>query len=152
MAAPELGAFAADGTEGADLLKVLSILRNTVHGAGLQALGLGGATQRQGTGVSLPAGETEALVEILRRRGWDQDWGLTEFYAGRFRATPDLIVDHVLRAALPLMNAMMAATPVQQLVAANTKPGHDAPPSSDDPGDPFAVRYQNSLRWQLGFS
>lgn len=152
VAAPDLGALAAEGTEGADLLKVLSILRNTVHGPALQALGLAAGPRRRGTGVSLPASETEALVEVLMRRGWDQNWGLAEFDAGRFHATPDLIVEHVLQAAIPLMNAMMVATPVERLVTADATPSLDAPPSSDDLNDPFAARHQESLRWQLGFT
>lgn len=156
---PNLGALVAEETEGADLLKVLGILRNTVHGAGLQALGLGGISRRDGTAVSLPREESAELVEILKRRGWDRDWGLTRFHEERFHATPDLIVDHVIRASLPLMNAMMDATPVEQLVGASRplrgdalpQAGSSSPPVGDDLLDPFASRHQTSIRWQLGF-
>lgn len=150
---PALGGLVADGSEGADVLEVLRLLRNTVHGAGLQALGLSrGGGRRHGTAVSLPSSEIETLVEVLRRRGWDEEWGLTEFGGGRFHATPDLVIEHVLGAALPLMNAMMTATPVERFPPLQEGEIKHGPPTGDDPSDAFATRHQRSLRWQLGFT
>jgi hypothetical protein len=151
--APALAALVSTGTKGADVLEVLRLLRNTVHGAALQPLGLSrGLGPRSGTAVTLPARDVETLVSILRRRGWDSDWGLTQFGERRFHVTPDLVVEHVMRSVLPLMNALMAETPVEALGPdAVDHTVSDGPPQSTSLDDPFAPRFRQSLALQLGF-
>lgn len=144
--APDLAAAMAPGTEAADLFEVVRLMRNSVHGAGLQALGLArGVGRREGTGVSLPIAETQRLLELLTTRGWSDTWGLTEFYRGRFYVAPDAFIEHLLRASVPVLNDLMRLTPVERLL--------DAPATStgEPPMDgPFA--HGHSVLMQLGFA
>jgi len=143
--APDLAAVMAPGAEAADLFEVMRLMRNSVHGAGLQALGLArGIGRREGTGVSLPVGETERLLELLEARGWSDTWGLTEFYEGRFYVAPEAFIEHLLRASLPVLNDLMRLTPIERLI--------DRPMTSSGlpPTDgPFA--HGDSVLMQLGF-
>lgn len=148
--APALADVVAAGSEGSDLFEVMRLMRNTVHGAGLQALGLGrGANGRRvGTAVSLPVGETTRLLEILEGRGWADIWGLTEFYGGRFYVAPDAFMEHIVRASIPILNRLLQETPVERLLGQPPRaPGR--PTSDASNPDPFA--YQDNVLMQLGF-
>jgi hypothetical protein len=75
--APDLAAVMAPSTEAADVFEVMRLMRNFVHGAGLQALGLArGVGRRDGTAVSLPIGDTGRLRELLEARDWSDSWVL----------------------------------------------------------------------------
>ncbi len=144
--APDLAAVMAPETEASDLFEVMRLMRNSVHGAGLQALGLSrGIGRREGTGVSLPVGETDRLLEILESRGWSDTWGLTQFYEGRFYVAPDAFIEHLLRASLPVLNDLMRLTPVERLLDSPTT-GTGLPPTDG----PFA--HGASVLMQLGFA
>lgn len=135
----------APSTEAADLFEVMRLLRNSVHGAGLQALGLArGVGRRDGTAVSLPIGDMDRLLELLEARDWSDSWGLTKLTEGRFFVRPDAFIEHLVRATLPVLNVLMRLTPVELLL--------DHPTASTDsaPSDgPFACG--DSVLLQLGF-
>ncbi len=144
--APDLAAVMAPGAEAAELFEVIRLMRNSVHGAGLQALGLArGMGRREGTGVSLPIGETERLLELVEARGWSDTWGLTEFHEGRFYVAPEAFIEHLLRASLPVLNVLMRLTPVEQLLDGPTA-STGLPPTDG----PFA--HGDSVLMQLGFA
>jgi hypothetical protein len=147
--APGLAAVMAARTLGGDLFEVMRLLRNTVHGAGLQAMGLSRMTgRRQRTVVSLPVGETARLMTVLERRNWSEAWGVTEFEDGRFYVSPEQLVEHMLKTAIPVLNDLMRETPVESLL--NLPGRYTGPAEEDDPGDAFAVRHQRSVMYQLG--
>jgi hypothetical protein len=90
------------------------------------------------------------MIRVLKRNDWQDDWGLTQFADARFHVAPELVVEHVLSRALPLMNSLMRETPVERLVAPERRSGIRRHEASHDPRDPFAVQHQESLKWQLG--
>lgn len=144
--APDLAAAISPGSEAAHLFEVMRLMRNSVHGAGLQALGLArGMGRREGTGVSLPIGETERLLELLEARDWSDTWGLTEFYEGRFYVAPESFIEHLLRASLPVLNDLMRLTPVERLLDRPTA-STGLPPTDG----PFA--HGDNVLMQLGFA
>lgn len=141
----DLAAAMAPGGEAADLFEVMRLMRNSVHGAGLQALGLSrGVGRREGTGVSLPIAETERLLELLNARQWSESWGLTQFYEGRFYVAPDALIEHLLQASLPILNTLMRLTPVERLL---DKPSQLVQRPQDGP---FA--HGATVLMQLGFA
>lgn len=148
---PAFGALIGEGTRGADVLEVLRLLRNTVHGAALQPLGLGrGVGAREGTAVSLPSRDGESLVAVLQRRQWESHWGLVQFGGARFYVQPDRVIGHLLEEALPLINLLMGATPVEQFPRSRDGDEETAL-VRDEHNGPFAHNNQQSIRWQLGF-
>lgn len=143
--APALAAVMAPSGEAADLFEVIRLMRNSVHGAGLQALGLSrGVGRREGTAVSLPIGETGRLLEILEARDWSDVWGLSKLTEGRFFVRPDAFIEHLVRATFPVLNELMRLTPVELLL------DHPTASTGSAPSDgPFA--YGDSVLLQLGF-
>jgi hypothetical protein len=149
--APDLAAVMRSGETAADVFEVIRIMRNTVHGAGLQAMGVGRLSGvRQGTVVGLPVAATKRLTEIVERRGWGDLWGLKEFTDDRVFVDPGAFIEHVLPAVFRTINDLMRLTPVESLAAGPVSNAN--PPRGDSLSDPFALRHQRSLLHQFGFS
>ncbi len=148
--APVLAAVVAPHSMAADVFEVIRIMRNTVHGAGLQAIGLGDAGgRRKGTAVGLSAADTDLLKAVTQRRSWAPEWGLTEFTPDRVYLEPGAFIEHVVPTSIATINDLMRETPVEVLatgVVAN------AEPPSDQLDDPFARRHSRSILYQLGFA
>lgn len=148
--APDLAALVARGSEGGDTLHAVRLLRNTVHGAGLQSMRVEGRLHPESTEtvVQLPMKEADELHEIVNRRGWADDWGLRQMWPGAFDAEPDQLVDHLVRGSINLLNQLMLATPFGAWESA-------AQPQPERAGrsmlaDPFAPPVQKSLLLQYG--
>lgn len=147
----ELFDLTSDETPGGDLLDLLGILRNTIHGAGLESVGFSRALSSEPleTLVRLPPGEVDRVRQILQRQGWEENWGLEDMGAAMLHARPDSVIDSFLRPAGALLDRMMAATPVENLtpgvVVAVPSPSHD-------PYFTLAVRHQQSALWQYGLA
>lgn len=148
--APDLAAVLEPGSHAADVFKVIRIMRNTVHGAGLRSVGVGNLQRRrEKTVVGLSVADTRKLMAVVERRNWSTEWGLKQFTDDRVYVEPGAFVEHVLRASLPILNNLMRETPVENL---GVDPGpRSTPPQSDNWTDPFAVRHQRSILYQLGF-
>lgn len=148
--APSLAAVMTARDYPADVFEVIRVMRNTVHGAGLTSMGIGRlGSRRDGTVVALSAADTQNLMAVVERHGWAAEWGLTEFIEGRVYLDPGAFVEHVVQAAVPILNDLMRETPVERL---GCRPGANTePPQSDLLSDPFALRHQRSILYQLGF-
>jgi len=147
-AEPSFQELMGAGAEGLDFVTVLGLLRNTVHGAGLQAVTRSTlAPMRDETVVALPTSDAQKLVEILQARNWDTHWGLDEFAPGRLYVDPYKVIEQMVAFSVPLLNQLMAATPVERLTSASA--ARLAAPTDDGPWDQFGPRIARSLRWQL---
>ena len=145
--APSLAAVVAPATAGADTLTILSLLRNTVHEAGLPALGvLGLPGHREGTLAGLPRDDGDQILEAVDRRGGLEAWGLRDVLPGRLHAEPGVLLDRLLPAVIDVLNDLMAETPVETLSGVSLKPADRVPPR----GDGFGDKERRSIRWQLG--
>jgi hypothetical protein len=145
---PSLAAVVAVGTAGADTLTILSLLRNTVHEAGLPALAIGFPGRREGTLAGLPRAHSDRILEAADRRGGRDAWGLQEIVPGRLHADPGFLLDRLLPRVIELLNELMTATPVGQLSGVLLKPGDSVPPRGL--GEAFGEPERRSILWQLG--
>jgi hypothetical protein len=146
--ASALSAVVATGTSGFDTLTILKLLRNTVHGAGLQALAVGRPGRRDETLVGLPRADSDRILAAADRCGGRQAWGLRELTPGRMHADPGILLERLLPAVAELLNELMAATPVERLSHVNLQPEHSLPPRGTDQA--FGERERQSVRGQLG--
>jgi hypothetical protein len=146
---PSLAALVAAGTAGADVMTILSKLRNTVHGAGLPALatiGLSGG--REGTLVGLPSADRGEILAAVGRLGGPDAWGLQELLPERVHADPGVLLGRLLPSVITLLNGLMTATPVERLRGVSLKAADMVAPR--DRGGVFGERERQSIRWQLG--
>lgn len=146
---PELAALVAEGTPGDQVLTLLSRLRNSIHGAALNALAVGSLSgRREKTLVGLPQDDADDLVAAIDALGGRDRFGIYDVLPGRVHADPGLLLDAVFVEAAGLLDGLMAATPVERLhgVALTAQ---DTIPPSDEPFDEWTRR---SIRLQLGLT
>lgn len=148
--APALTAVVADGTPGADTLTILRLLRNSVHGAALQGLGFNPRRGSQESLVALPREDHAMVLAAMDRLGGRDAWGVRGLLPGRTHVDPGLLVDRLLVNAIELLNALLAATPVERLRHVVLSPSDAIPPNPEDTTDPFAGWIRQSIRLQLG--
>jgi hypothetical protein len=145
---PPLAAVVADGTAGADVMTIVSTLRNTVHEAGLPALAIGLPGRREGTLAGLPRADSDRILAAADRRGGREAWSLQELLPGRLHVDPGVLLDRLLPLVTGLLNELMTATPVERLSGVSLQPADLVPPSGK--GEAFGEPERHSIRWQLG--
>ena len=147
--APSLAAVVGSGTSGADTLTILRLLRNTVHGVGLRALGVGlpGRYEEMLGGVGLSLADRDNILAAAVGRGGREAWGLHELLPEMLHFDPGVLLERLLPAVIELLNELMTETPVETLVGVSLKPEDRLPPPRDDF---FGERQRHSIRWQLG--
>lgn len=146
-AEPELAAVVAAGSRGAHTLTILNALRNSIHGAALDALSVGSSIGRRAdTLVGLPHAEAEELVSAMDELGGRELFGVRQLLPDRIHADPGLLLDALFSRALELLDELMRLTPVERLEGVSIAPEHHHPPS----GGGFDEWSRTSIRWQLG--
>ena len=144
-----LGAVVEVGSPGAQVLTVLSKMRNSVHGEGLRASALRRSSELEQTLVGLPKADQGAVEEAVESLGGLSEWGFRKLVPNELHADPHLLLEKLLPATLVLLDSLMAATPVERLP--NYAPlGEDAFPPKNDQESAFGPRHRDSVRWQLG--
>lgn len=148
---PALAAITANGTAGLDTLTILRLLRNSVHGAALQGIAFSPHRGSQESLVALPRSEEADVLAAMERLGGRAAWGVRPVVPGRTHIDPGLLVDRLLVNVIELLNALMAATPVERLPHVALSPTDMSPPDSTglDQTDPFAPWIRQSIRLQL---
>ena len=150
--APSLGALFAAGTDESHALTILRLLRNSIHGEALPALGVGVGRQRDGTLVGLPGSDQADLLEAFAALDGEAAWGVDEVIPGRMHADPGVLLEQLLPRVLQMLNKIMDATPVERLSGVNLQPGDLEVPvaPAGSYSDPFNEINRQSIRWQLG--
>lgn len=148
-ATPSLGALFQPGTNELHAHTILRLLRNSIHGEALQALGVGSGRQRERTLVSLPASEEPALRAAFNALGGLSNWGVEELIPGRLHFDPGVLLEQLFPRVLAMLNAIMDETPVESLAHVALRPEDSAPPTGPHSGAFMEVNRQ-SIRWQLG--
>ncbi len=139
-AEPALAALAQDGTDGYRLLRMMSVLRNTIHGAPLHPIGTSGYARRNL--VEIPASERDEVAELADALGGSSVWGLraTKPY---LYVEPDVFCERLMPLALELLDRILAATDVERL------PNVQSPSLLIGPPDEFPFRAEIRRRLRL---
>ena len=132
----------AGGAPLADVLTILSRLRNTVHGQAIQA------TMRQNgqvrdAPITLPAEHESQVLASMDNLGGRAAWGAQPGVGGAVGVDPRQFVEQLFPAVLRLLNAVMAATPPAYVCG--QQPDPDSGPRW------YSERNRLSVSWQLGF-
>ena len=148
-AAPPLAALFQEGTETVHFLTILRLLRNSIHGKALTALGVKGGQQSLRTLVGLPKYQQTKLLESFDALGGTDNWGVEQLFPNQVHANPGVLLEQLLPRILEMLNKIVDATPIEELA-------HVSPQSSDL--QPFGGRdsvsctemRRQSIRWQVG--
>src|SRR5262249_53480185 len=125
--APDLACLFAPGTSGAELFKIIRLLRNTVHGDGLQPIGTHAGGRPRRTLVALPEDDAEGLYRSFSSLGRADEWGLVRAGGNRIHIEPRQLVERILPAAFELLNDSLRLTPVHKLSGARANPTNGPP-------------------------
>ena len=131
----------ASGTPLADLLTILSRLRNTVHGQAIQAT-LRQKGSVQDAPITLPTENESQILACMENLGGQAAWGAQPAAGAAVAVDPGQFVERLFPAVLGLLNAVMAATP-----PANAG---DQRPRPDSAHPWYNQRNRLSVSWQLG--
>lgn len=150
--APGLGGLFQGDTDHAHALTILRLLRNSIHGEALPALGVAVGRQRHGTLVGLPGPDQAELLAAFAALGGDAAWGVEQLIPGRMHADPGTLLEQLLPRILRMLNEIMDATPVEQLSNVSLQPGDLEVPvaPAGSYSNPFDEINRQSIRWQLG--
>lgn len=127
-----------------EVVKLISTLRNTIHE---KAMHLGTMQQPQESDadyyVVLPADQADDLKSSFEALGGLSAWGVREFGPDRLWAEPFRLAEQLLRHGLHALDALLAATPVEDL----------SPGVALDPGPPadwlWGPTTQRNVGWQF---
>ncbi len=146
---PDLADVVAADAVGGRTLLVLSRLRNSIHGAAMDALAVSQSSgRREQTLVGLPHAQTDQLLRAVDLLGGRDAWGIRELIPHRVHADPGVLLDRLFVGTLGLTDELMRLTPVEHLEGAMLDGDADGPPDDDGIFDAWT---RQSIRWQLGF-
>jgi hypothetical protein len=151
---PTLAAVVDAGTPHERTLTILRLLRNSVHGAALQGMGVLRRGAPRESLVGLPADDEATLLGAMNALGGPASWGVRPLLPGRSHVDPGVLVDRLFEAVVDLLNDLMARTPVELLSDVNLSARDSQPSQASRAGgdlDPFAPWIRQSIRLQLGF-
>lgn len=148
-AAPSLADVVATGSQGDNVLTIVRLLRNSVHGAALQGIAYVKGRGIQQTLVGLPERDRAALHLAMQACGGRDWWGIHPSIPGRTHLDPGVFVERLFETGVPLLDELMRLTPVERLAGVNLLPRHLVAPSGGQ-GNPFEPWMRQSIRWQLG--
>ncbi|WP_336158579.1 hypothetical protein [Amycolatopsis sp. VC5-11] len=144
-----LANIVAEGTPEQNLITIIRLLRNSVHGEASQSLAVSNSGSRTETMFSLPSADMAELITAMEALGGTEKWGVKEMIPGRMHAAPHILLEAILPPAISLLDSIMMQTPVERLPSYNASEVTLAPPSND-PLSPFSENNRKSIRWQLG--
>jgi hypothetical protein len=147
--APTLGALFQAGTDDLHTLTILRLLRNSIHGAAMQPLGVRRGRQRDRTLVGLPASDEPELRTAFNALGGLAAWGVEELIPGRLHFDPGVFLEELLPRVLGMLNRIMDETPVERLAHVALQARDYLPPIGPGSGS-FVEMNRQSIRWQLG--
>jgi hypothetical protein len=147
---PGLAAVMGAGTSGRNVLTIVRLLRNSVHGAALQGAAYHNSRGPQQTIVGLPPDDEPKILAAMDAEGGRAAWGVVlEIPDYQVQLDPGVFIETAFRAVIPLLNELMDATPIEKLPYVDL----DAPEQVARGGpydNPFSAEIGKSIRWQLG--
>jgi len=148
-AAPTLGALFRPGTHEDHTLTILRLLRNSIHGEAMQAVGVG-RPRRERTLVAMPALHEPKLRDALVALGGFATWGVEGLVVGQLHFDPGIFLEQLFRDVVAMLNRIMDEMPVECLAHVALPFDASLPPVGPDAGA-FSEHNRRRIRWQLGF-
>jgi len=144
---PDLATVVSPDTPAWHALRILSELRNTVHGEAIRGLAIMSRTGPISTAVRIPRGQLREILPSVVELGGAHAWGLASNGPDGTLADAEIFVDGLLNHLMPVLNELMRRTPVELLPGSNMQP-EDAYPPTDKPF--YSERNRTRTRLQLG--
>jgi len=142
----------APGTPGQNTLTVLRLLRNTVHGAALQAIAFEEWMRRQESLVTVPVDDEPEVIAAIAALGGEEAWGLRRIVSHAVHIDPGALVDALFPAVINLLNDLMDRTPLEGLDGVNLTTENSQPPPPNPKNTGMWDEWvRTSIRWQFGF-
>ncbi len=150
---PALAAVMALGSPHRDVLEIISLLRNSIHGSGLPTMGMAATIHAaRRTTVRTPRGSYAAprFKDAVDRLGGADAWGVQTLIPGTTTVDPLAFIDEALVGSLRALNALMAATPVEAFPNVNPSQLRDGSWSGNGPSDPWSEWTRQRILLFLG--
>jgi hypothetical protein len=145
-ASASLDAVFRDGCPHLHALRVLAVLRNSIHAAQIDPLALSISWGKVTTVIELGADRATRLRSAMNNLGGPAAWGVDRHATGRDYADPAQLFDELITRITAMLDALMAAMPITELSGVNQANQAGRPVrlfrESDVPSE--------SLLWQLG--
>jgi hypothetical protein len=126
------------------LLRLIALLRNTIHGAPMRSIGTSGSNRR--SLVAVPGEERTTIAEQLDALGGAAAWG-ARLSGNEMYVEPDLFTERLMPAAVALLDETLAQTDVRRLPGV----GCDAQLTTEPPEKyPFSAEIRRRLRLMTG--
>ena len=144
--APDLAQLFDHESDNWRLLRLVALLRNTIHGAPIRAIGTSGSQRR--SLVAIPGEERSEIAELAEALGGSDRWGVrvsgTETYV-----EPDRFTECLMPLAIALLDETLSHTDVRHLPGV----GPDAELTSAPPEKyPFSSEIRRRLRLLAGIT
>lgn len=121
------------GTATADTIEILSLLRNTIHGAGLQGLGYQSGSRSSFEYLArVPAKHAQELLAAMDRRGGRDSFGIRAVDTNVFALHPDSFIERLVPHCTDALNQLMDATDVTRLPGVSDVNLMHGPPEGDE--------------------
>ena len=147
--APDLADVMLPDKQGAKVLTIVRLLRNTIHGEALQGMHVQKSGKPARSLVALNAEDEAEILNAMDALGGRARWGVEELLPGRFHVAPGVLVEEMFVEVIPLLNELMDLTPIELLPDANVTAADSDPPAGGD--SPFNEAWRFSIRKQYGF-
>jgi hypothetical protein len=113
--AAALAALVDPSGRGEAVLTIVRLLRNSVHGAGLQGVAYLSAPRRLESLVALPGGDRDEVRSSMLALGGLEGWGVRLLESDRLHLDPGVFADRLIHEVGWLLNELMKQTPVERL-------------------------------------
>jgi hypothetical protein len=110
-----IGSIVEGDSSGRALIDLVGLMRNSVHSVALQTIRVRDEAGDDRNLAALPREQAAQVAAATERLGGLTQWGLTRLQNNQFILDPAVFVESVLHHALPIMAALVAATPVERL-------------------------------------
>lgn len=142
----QLAELVRNGNEGQHILTIVRLLRNSVHGDALSAGGMIPVVGEHALEplLALPLSVRAQVLGAIDALGDRDAWGVSQpFLEEDLHLHPGAFVEQLLPRTLQILNALMAATPVERLLSADSDPARLS-------GEFPRMLPHHRIMWQLG--
>lgn len=149
---PKIAVMFEEGTRYYNILTILRLLRNSVHGAALQGITVLKDNKKE-MYIGLFLKEQQRILKAVDELGYREILGIEEIYKGRVIIDPIRFTDTIIKEVFPLLNKIMEKTPLKNLKGLDISMLESTPPTPQKNGRnfEFSEYARKSIRWQLGF-
>jgi hypothetical protein len=151
---PQLASLFDRGEKSWATMRLLAILRNTIHDVAIGAVGIAdtGTYRRDRIALQITddssAGE-ESVSSLIQLLGGAREWAVERFYDDELLFDPRVLVEKLLFYVIEVLNLVMNITPVEILGGVSLSESDTEVPDETKVAF-FTKMNRESIRWQLG--